>query len=63
MYALLVPTVVVSAYGFYRRMCRWRIGQPTDRFDQPWRRIGLLIQNALFQQRTLRERYAGVMHG
>jgi Fe-S oxidoreductase len=39
------------------------MGQPTDRIDQPLRRIGLLIQNALFQQRTLRERYAGIFHG
>ena len=29
MYALLIPTVAVAAYGFYRRVRIWRRGQAT----------------------------------
>lgn len=62
MYVLLVPTVLVAGYGVYRHVLRWRRGLPAQRFDQPLRRIGLVVRHGLLQQKTLRERYAGVLH-
>lgn len=62
MYALLVPTVAIAGYGVYRRIKSWRRGQSAARFDQPLKRLKLLIQHGLLQQRTLRDRYAGLFH-
>jgi Fe-S oxidoreductase len=62
MYAMFILSIVIAGYGVYRRASLWRKGLPEDRFDQPWRRLGLLLQHALGQQRTIRERYAAVFH-
>lgn len=62
LYALLVPTVIVCAYGFYRRIRLWRRGLPLDRLDRPADRIKLLLRHALAQSRTVRDSYAGVFH-
>jgi len=64
MYALFVPTVVVAAYGLYRRVCVWRRGQPEaeSRWDRPRERIGLVLKHALLQLRTWRKAYPGTMH-
>lgn len=62
MYVLLVPTVLIAAYGVFLHVQRWRRGLAIDRFDQPLRRVGLVVRHVLLQQRTLRERYAGILH-
>ena len=62
MYVLLVPTMAVAGYGFYRRVRLWRRGQSEPRFDRPLRRIGLLLANAVLQMRTWRNAYPGAMH-
>jgi len=62
MYALLVPTVAVAAYGFYRRVQIWRRGKPDNRWDQPLVRAGLVARYAILQLRTWRRLYPGVMH-
>ena len=62
MYALLVPTVLIGGYGFYRRWMKWRRGLPTNRFDQPGKRARRLIEHALAQRRTMQQRYAGIFH-
>ena len=62
MYALLAPTLGIAAWGFYRKLRRWRLGQPSLRFDRPKERLRLLFQHGVAQQRTARERYAGVFH-
>ncbi|HEY4308727.1 MAG TPA: (Fe-S)-binding protein [Pirellulales bacterium] len=62
MYALLLPTVIVAAYGIYRRVRVWRRGRDENRWDQPLRRLGLVAKNALLQVRTWRKLYPGVMH-
>jgi len=62
MYALLVPTALVAGYGVYRRFITWRQGAPAARFDRPAERLKLLLKNAILQQRTLRDRYAGAFH-
>jgi Fe-S oxidoreductase/nitrate reductase gamma subunit len=62
MYVLLVPTLLIAGYGVYLHVQRWRRGLAIDRFDQPVRRIGMVIRHVLLQQKTLREHYAGVFH-
>ena len=62
MYVLLVPTLMVAGYGVFRRIKRWRMGQPLNRWDRPKERLHHLWQHALLQRRTLRHRYAGIFH-
>jgi len=62
MYALLVPTVAVSGYGFYRRWKLWRRGGSENRFDRPLERIALLLKFGLLQLRTWRKLYPGTFH-
>src|SRR5215213_9758888 len=62
MYALLVPTALVGAFGVYRHWSRWRRGRPAERFDRPAERVRLLLKHAVAQRRTARERYAGLFH-
>jgi Fe-S oxidoreductase/nitrate reductase gamma subunit len=63
MYVLLVPTLVVVGSGIYGRYRLWRQGRPEPRFDQPVRRLAFVVQHAVLQRRTWRDRYAGVLHG
>ena len=62
MYVLLLPTIGILAYGFYRQFKRWRRGTPAARLDQPLRRFKLVFTHALAQRRTARHTYAGVFH-
>jgi Fe-S oxidoreductase/nitrate reductase gamma subunit len=62
MYALLAPTVVVAAYGFYGRVRLWRRGAAEPRFDRPLERLGLLARYAVLQTRTWRKAYPGTFH-
>ncbi len=62
MYALLVPTMAVCAWGFYRRIQLWRKGRPEVRFDRPAERVKLVLKYAVLQLRTWRRSYPGVFH-
>lgn len=62
MYALLVPTIAVAAYGIYLRVRRWCRGAPLARFDRPVERVMLVVRHAIAQRLTARERYAGLFH-
>jgi Fe-S oxidoreductase/nitrate reductase gamma subunit len=62
MYALFVPTMLIGGYGFYRRIQLWRRGQPAHCFDQPLARFKMVFRQALLQQATRRERFAGLFH-
>ncbi len=62
MYALLVPTVAIAGYGFYRRIRLWRRGTAENRFDQPLRRLGLVLRYAVLQLKTWRKAYPGSFH-
>ncbi|MDX1383063.1 MAG: heterodisulfide reductase-related iron-sulfur binding cluster [Thermoanaerobaculia bacterium] len=62
MYVLLVPTVLVAGFGFYRKYRIWRLGQPTPRFDRIPERVRLVLAHALAQRRTAQQSYAGAFH-
>src|SRR5262247_2967400 len=62
MYAMFVVSVIVAGYGVYRRVAMWRRGTPANRFDRPAERLKMLLEHALGQRRTIRERYAGFFH-
>jgi Fe-S oxidoreductase/nitrate reductase gamma subunit len=64
MYALLIPTAAVAGYGLCRRVRVWRRGQPEAEscWDRPSERLVLVLKHALFQLRTWRKLYPGLMH-
>jgi len=61
-YVLGLLTVLVFAYGVFRRVQRWRIGQPEPRTDRLGARLLSVMVHALGQVRTAQDIYAGVMH-
>jgi Fe-S oxidoreductase len=62
MYALLLPVLVIAGYGIYRHVRLWRRGAPLARFDHPADRVRLLLKQALVQQSTARDAFAGWFH-
>ncbi len=50
MYALLVPTFAIGAWGILRRVQRWRRGGAAMRFDRPAVRIKRLLDYSLAQR-------------
>lgn len=58
MYALLAITVVVFAYGVWRRWRAWQLGRPMARFDQPLLRLRKLLRQAPGHEKLLK-RYSG----
>jgi Fe-S oxidoreductase len=63
LYTMAILTSLAASWGILRDIARWRQGKPALRIDQPWRRLRGLLQQSLGQQRVLRDRSAGVMHG
>ena len=62
MYALLVPTVAIAAFGVWRRAQLWNSGRPSGRTDRRRDRLALVLRHAGAQQRTVSNRYAGLFH-
>lgn len=62
MYVLLIPTLLIFAYGLYRRYRLWRLGRPEERFDAVRERLKGLFVHGFGQARLLRSRYAGIFH-
>ncbi len=62
MYLLMIPTMIIFAYGLYRRFRLWRLGQQVLRTDQPWRRLGRVAVYLLGHGRLMQDRVAGSMH-
>ncbi|MHB0954972.1 MAG: heterodisulfide reductase-related iron-sulfur binding cluster [Pirellulaceae bacterium] len=62
MYVLFAVTLGIALYGIYRRVRKWRCGQPANRLDRPLQRLRRLFQHAVLQQATWRDRYAGALH-
>jgi len=54
--------IAYLVYGLYQRVTLWRQGLPEDRLDRIPERLGLVVQHALGQVRTLSQAYPGVMH-
>lgn len=61
-YLLGLLTVLVFAYGVFRRVRRWRMGRPEPRTDQPGARLLSVLVHAIGQARTVRDLYPGIMH-
>ena len=61
---LLVLLVAFSVFTFSvrRLVSNLKIGQPEDRFDNPWQRLKRTLVVAIGQSKILREPHAGVMH-
>ncbi len=62
LYAVETIAVIIMLYKFYQRYCLWRAGQPVNRTDHPWRRLGLVLKYALGQWKLLREKMGGTLH-
>lgn len=61
-YILAVLTVVIFLYGVFRRIRRWRLGQPDRRTDQIGKRLMVVLAQAIGQFRTAQDIYPGIMH-
>ena len=61
---LFVLLVAFTVFAFsVRRLVKYlNIGQPEDRFDDPWQRLKKTLVVAIAQSKILREPLAGVMH-
>src|SRR3990172_3165607 len=62
MYVLLIPTILVFAYGIYRHYRLWSLGKSENRFVPVSERIKGLLVYALGQARLLRNIYGGLFH-
>lgn len=62
MYLLLVPTMAIAAYGIWKKIKRWRIGQGRLRFDRPWQRLQQVWHYAILQRPVWRHPVAGFFH-
>ena len=64
LFAFTAIALAIFAYGIYRRWQLWTaLGKPEVRNDQIKERIKLLLTNGLFQIKTFRDIYPGIMHG
>ncbi|HBB16931.1 MAG TPA: iron-sulfur-binding reductase [Syntrophus sp. (in: bacteria)] len=64
LYGFTVVALVIFAYGVYRRWRLWvALGRPETRLDRLPERIKALLINGLFQVKTFREPYPGIIHG
>ncbi|MBN1312817.1 MAG: (Fe-S)-binding protein [Anaerolineae bacterium] len=61
-YILAVLTMVIFGYGVFRRIRRWRQGQPERRTDQIGKRLMAVLTQAIGQFRTAQDIYPGIMH-
>ena len=48
MYVLLLPTLAIFTYGFYRQVRKWRRGAPAARFDRPLKRLKRVFKHCRF---------------
>lgn len=62
MYLLLIATLAIFGWGFYKRLQLWRMGKPENRFDNIGQRIIAVLKNGLAHTRLLKEIYPGSMH-
>lgn len=62
LYVFFALAMLIAAGGFFRRLETWLQGQPAQRFDQPLKRLALLLTHAAGQRRTLREKHAAIFH-
>ena len=64
LFVFAAVALAICAYGVYRRWQMWKaIGKPEIRWDNPGERLKRLLVDGLFQVRTFRELYPGIMHG
>ena len=62
MYALLVPTLAIFFYGFWRRIRFWMTGKLVMRFDRIPERLQRVLVYALGQRKLLKNKVAGAFH-
>lgn len=61
-YILGLLTIVIFAYGVFRRVRRWREGRPEKRNDWLGTRLLSVFIHAIGQARLAQDPYAGIMH-
>ncbi|HVJ48528.1 heterodisulfide reductase-related iron-sulfur binding cluster [Desulfitobacterium sp.] len=61
-YPLFLIAVGFFAYGFYKRLHLWKLGQPENRWQDIGAGIKDLLVYGLFHKRIIKDRYPGTMH-
>ncbi len=62
LYFFLLIALAIFMYGTRQRYLKWRSGQPEKRFDQVFKRAGLVLREVALHRRLLRYPYAGSFH-
>ena len=62
LYPIMVLTIAIFAYGFYRRIKHWKLGQQEKLSGSVGQRIKSLLIYAIGQGRILKEKYPALMH-
>jgi Fe-S oxidoreductase/nitrate reductase gamma subunit len=62
LYLLFATSLIIFAYGFYRRYRLWRLGQPENRSGHFRKRLLALLKDGLGQVAVLRDTAPGLMH-
>ncbi|MEM1248171.1 MAG: heterodisulfide reductase-related iron-sulfur binding cluster [Acidobacteriota bacterium] len=62
LYLFLAPTLAIAAFGLYRKVRLWRLGAPALGFDRLPERMDIFLRSAVAQERTVRDRYAALVH-
>lgn len=61
-YVFMWLPLIALAYGIYKKIMLWRLGQPEKRFDKVGARIGSLLNFSFGHKRIIRETAPGFMH-
>jgi Fe-S oxidoreductase/nitrate reductase gamma subunit len=62
MYASMIVALAIFGYGIWRKVRIWRLGKPLVRWDQPGRRLLLVLARGVGHTSLLQERVPGIMH-
>ncbi|MEN6414273.1 MAG: heterodisulfide reductase-related iron-sulfur binding cluster [Veillonellales bacterium] len=62
LYLFLLIAVGFFAYGVYRRVKLWQMGQPENRWQNVWQGIQDVLLYGFFHKRIMKEKYPGSMH-
>jgi Fe-S oxidoreductase/nitrate reductase gamma subunit len=63
MYLLAIIAIGLLAKGAMARIAVYKQGLALNRFDQPGRRLGLMLENVLLQKKVIGVAWPGLLHG
>ena len=62
MYVLAIAAIGVLVFGVLQRVKVYKLGLPIARFDQPKKRLVLMLENVISQKKVGRVKWPGLLH-